>query len=135
MSHTTIQSETLRVEKPIERVFNFLSDFNNFEKLMPAQVKDWKSTGETCQFAIPGLATIGMKIVEKQAPDKIVISSDGKVPFNFTLTIKLQKVEENVTEGNLVFDAEMNPFMKMMVEKPLTNFFNMLASKVKDVDF
>jgi carbon monoxide dehydrogenase subunit G len=135
MSKTSIKSNTIVVDKPIEKVYAFLSDFNNFQKLMPAQVTNWTSTADNCSFTIQGMATIGMKIVERNPNESIRITSDGKVPFTFDLLVDLRKTGESSTEGNLLFNAEMNPFMQMMVEKPLTNFFNMLADKVKDIDF
>jgi hypothetical protein len=36
----------------------------------------------------------------------------------------------NTTEVALVFNGEMNAFMKMMAEGPLTNFFGMLVEKL-----
>ena len=36
------------MNKTAKEVFDFLSDFNNFQKLMPEQVVDWKSTADEC---------------------------------------------------------------------------------------
>ena len=128
-----IESDKVQVSKSSEEVFTFLSDFNNFEKLMPEQVSDWKADKESCSFNIKGLASIGMRIVEKKPNNYIKIVSDGKVPFNFTLNVYLNEIDKTKTEGQLIFESDMNPFMKMMAEKPLKNFFNMLAGKLKDL--
>lgn len=130
---TKIESKKVTADNSIENIFNFLSDFNNFKHLMPPQVAKWQSTADQCSFEINGMATIGMKIVSKTPHTKIEIVSDGKVPFNFTLTVNLNAVEEKKTEGQLVFEAQLNPMLKMMVEKPLTNFFNMLADKLATI--
>jgi hypothetical protein len=34
-------------------------------------------------------------------------------------------------EGYIAFDGEVNMFLKMMVEKPLTNLFNYMSDKLK----
>jgi len=128
-----IESEKVVVKKPIEEVFNFLSDFNNFQKLMPAQVTDWTSTKDECSFNLQGLAKIGMKMEERTPNSYIKVSSAGKVPFEFKLHVYLSELATDQTEGQLIFDADINPFMKMMVEKPLTNFVNMLIHKLKEV--
>jgi hypothetical protein len=133
MSKTIIESEIVEINNSAENVFNYLSDFNNFGTLMPQQVTNWQSTTEDCSFTINGMATIGMKIVDKTNPTKISISSNGKVPFEFMLYILLTPTDGNNCSGQLVFDAELNPMIKMMVEKPLGNFFNMLAQKMKDI--
>ena len=55
---TRIESETATVQKSAEHIFNFLSNFNNFEKLMPEQVTNWQSTEEECSFTISGMASL-----------------------------------------------------------------------------
>lgn len=101
---------------------------------MPPQVTDWKSTADECSFVINGMASIGMKIVKKDAPTSIhIVSSGGKLPFSFTLNVILEPVDEANCKGYLLFEADMNPMIKMMAEKPLTNFFNLLAQRMKDI--
>jgi hypothetical protein len=133
MSHTKIESDKVEINNSAEKIFNYLSDFRNFEKLMPSQVTNWQSTQDDCSFTINGMATIGMKIIEKQANSKITITSNGKVPFDFKLFVFIEEKDPANCIGQLVFESDLNPMMKMMVEKPLGNFFNMLAHKMKDI--
>ena len=128
-----IESDKSEINKPISEIFSFLSNFNNFQKLMPEQVTNWQSTENDCVFTIKGMATIGMKIVEKTPNSLIKITSKGKVPFEFTLNVHLTEINPTQTSGQLIFDASLNPMMAMMVEKPLRNFFNLLAEKMKNV--
>lgn len=128
-----IESDKSEINKPALEVFSFLSDFNNFQKLMPHQVTNWKSTADECSFTLNGMASIGMKIVEKKPNSLIKITSNGKVPFEFTLDIPLAEVSATQTTGQLIFESDLNPMMAMMVEKPLRNFFNILAGKMKEV--
>ncbi len=130
---TRIESNKEQIENSAENVFAFLGDFNNFKSLMPPQVTNWSSTENNCSFTINGMATIGMKITGKTPHSLINISADGKVPFNFTLDVLIEKTGEKTCTGQLVFNADLNPMLKMMAEKPLTNFFNMLAAKMKDI--
>lgn len=132
MSQTKLESDKVEINNTAENIFNYLSDFRNFEKLMPSQVTNWQSTSEECSFTINGMATIGMKIIEKTPFSKITISSSGKVPFDFKLFVLLEDKGANCI-GQLTFESDMNPMLKMMVEKPLGNFFNMLAQKMKDI--
>jgi len=130
---TKLESEKVEVNYSKEVLFNFLSNFNNFQKLMPEQVTNWKSTKDECSFTISGMASIGMKITEKIPHSEIKITSNGKVPFNFNLNVFINDAGENKSIGQLVFTADMNPMIRMMVEKPLGNFFNLLAKKMKDL--
>ena len=131
---TRIESEKVEVNNSSEKTFAFLSDFNNFQKLMPPQVTNWQSTADECSFTISGMATIGVKIVEKKPNSEIKIVSNGKVPFNFNLNVFLSEAAADKCNGQLVFEADLNPMIKMMVEKPLTNFFNLLVVRLKELN-
>ena len=129
---TRLESDPVTVPKTSKEVFDFLSDFNNYERLMPEQVTDWKSTPEECSFTISGMASLGMKMKEKNPPTSVIIERNGKAPFDFVLSGFLADVPSG-TEVKLVFDADLNPMLKMMASKPLTNFLNLLASKLKEI--
>jgi hypothetical protein len=133
MSLTRIESELVQIDNSAENLFSYLSNFNNFQQLMPEQVTNWQSTPDECNFTINGMATIGMKIVEKIPHSRINIRSHGKVPFEFSLQVLLTEKGPNSTAGQLVFESNLNPMLKMMVVKPLTNFFNILAQRMKDI--
>jgi hypothetical protein len=47
---STINSDKVLISRQNSVVFDFVSDFDNFGKLMPEQVTDWKSTKDTCSF-------------------------------------------------------------------------------------
>jgi carbon monoxide dehydrogenase subunit G len=120
-----LETQWKTIQATPEQVFTFLSDMNNLQKLMPEQVINWTSDAEACQFTIKGMADLGLKIVERNAHTSIKMSSHGKVPFPFTLNVEIRPLEGN-SEAQLQFDGEVNAFLRMMVEKPLGNFFNML---------
>lgn len=125
-----IDSNTVFVQKTSQEVFDFLVDLNNLEKLIPAEkIEYWKSTDTTCRFGIKNLSSIGMRHKELIAPDKIILESDGKNPFDFTLTVFI------LTEGEGIncyfeFSGDVNMFMKAMVQKPLKQFFDTLAGNL-----
>ena len=129
---TKLESEKVTIDKTAKEVYDFLSDFNNFERLMPEQVTDWKSTTEECTFTIKGMATLGMRIVEKTPNSFIKVEKHGSAPFDFTLHCMIDDLQDRCAV-QLAFDAELNPVMKMMASKPLTNFLNILVNKLKEV--
>lgn len=133
MSLTKIESDKVEINNSAENIFNYLTDFNNFQKIMPSQVTNWQSTAEECSFTINGMATIGMKIIDKTPHSLITISSHGKVPFEFKLFILITQKDESNCVGQINFESDLNPMLKMMVEKPLGNFFNILAQKMKEI--
>jgi len=129
---TRIESHKVEVTSGREQVFEFLSNFRNFERLMPEQVDNWESDGERCSFEIKGMTSLGMAYVSKEKPGHIRIARDGKAPFDFNLDCLIDEAGDG-TGLQLVFEADLNPMLKMMAVKPLTNFLNMLVDKFKEI--
>lgn len=129
-----IESDIVAIPKTQDYIFNFLADFNNFQKLMPPQVTEWESTADTCSFNLNGMAKVGMKITGRTPHEKINIVSDGgKLPFQFTLDVLITKTSDTTCNGQLIFNGDIPIFLRPMVEKPLGNFFNLLAKKMADL--
>ncbi len=129
---TRIESDKVTINKTAKEIFDFLSDFNNFQKLMPEQVVEWKSTADECSFTIKGMATLGMKIVEKTPNSLIKVVKNGSAPFDFSMSCMIDDLQQQCAV-QLAFDADLNPMMKMMASKPLTNFLNILVNKLKEL--
>mgnify|MGYP000944182272 FL=1 len=130
---TTFDSEEVTIERSDRQVFEFLSDFNNFQSLMPPQVTDWQSDSEHCSFTIQNMATLGMRYEKKEPFNHIVIASEGKSPFKFDLQCFLNTAGTERTTVRLQLNADLNMMLKMVASKPLSNFINILALKLKEV--
>ena len=129
---TTIESNKEQINAKDEVVYAFLSNLNNFAELVPNEVENWKSDEDSCSFRVKGLADIGLRIIEKVPFLKIVISSDGNTPVNFSMVMNIVKETADSSSFQIVFLGDFNSFMAMMVTKPLTNFVNVLAQKLND---
>lgn len=130
---TRIESDIVDLNKSQSEVFTFLSDFNNYQKIMPEQVTDWTSTADNCKFTIKGMATLGMQFESKTPESQIKIIKKDKAPFDFILYCEIQKNETDANKSKLqlLFDADLNPMLKMLAETPLRNFLNILAANYK----
>ena len=127
---TRIESKHVDIARPPQDVYAFLQDMNNFQQLLPQErISDWKSDGSSCSFKVAGAATIGLQLDGGTAPDHLRLKSTDKSPFPFTLDVHLKGVEGR-TQAYQVFEADLNPFIKMMVESPLRNLFDHIADKM-----
>jgi len=99
---------------------------------MPEQVTDWQSTSDECSFTIKGMGSLGMKMKERIPDTSVVIEKNGKAPFDFFLSCNIIPKQDQ-SDVQLFFDADLNPMMKMMASKPLTNFLNLLAAKLREI--
>lgn len=125
------ETDHVVVKASQKELFAFLSDLNNFEQLMPDSISGWQSTSENCSFKISGMATIGLAFKSKTPDSRLEIQSYGDVMFPYEMSVDLTPVSETETEAKLAFSGDVNPFMRMMVEKPIQNFFNYLVHKVQ----
>lgn len=130
---TTFNSDQVYIERSDKQIFDFLSDFNNFQKLMPPQVSDWQSSSEHCSFNIQNMATLEMRYESKSPYNHIKIVSEGKSPFKFDLQCFIDKADNFNSNVSLQLNADLNVMLKMMASKPLANFINVLANKLKEV--
>lgn len=127
-----INSEKVKVQADTATIIAFLKDTNNLIHLLPQDnISDFKSTEEECSFKVQGGITISLIQDGVEGSDKLFLKSGEKSPFPFRLTVNLSP-EENETEGFIHFDGEVNMFLKMMVEKPLTNLFNYMSNKLME---
>lgn len=129
---TTITSDTVTVKKSSKEVFDFLADLNNLQQIMPEQVEKWTSSVNVCHFTVKGMASLGLKVIERVPNSKITLTQNGNAPFEYTITIH---IEENELKSNvyIIFESDMNMMLKMMAERPLTNFVNMLVHNLEKV--
>ena len=128
---TRIESQQVPVNKSAEEIYNFISNFNNFNQLMPSSVQDLETTEDTCSFSLKGMPTINLKIGEKTPFTDVSMVADGS-QIAFSLNCSLEADGENC-KAQLFFESELNMMMKMMVEKPLTNFLNVLVDRLKEI--
>lgn len=118
-----------------KKVYEFLADFNNFEKLMPEQVTNWQSDKETCSFTIEGMADIKLKYTTKNPYGTIKVEPDGKSPINFDLEVNLEvsSLDEQKTTGTITVNAALNPMLAMVAKRPLENLVDVMSEKLNGV--
>ncbi len=127
-----IISEKVSVSAKQDKVANFLRDSNHLIHLLPKdQISDWKASDSECSFKVQGGVTISLVQDGSEGNEKIFMKSGEKSPFPFKLTIHITEKDVQ-SEGYIQFDGELNVFLKMMVEKPLTALFNIMSKNLKD---
>ena len=127
---TRIESKHVEIARPAQDVHTFLQDMNNFQQLLPQdRISDWKSDGTSCSFKVAGAATIGLQLDGGTAPNHVRLKSTERSPFPFTLDVHLDGTNGS-TQAYQVFEADLNPFIKMMVESPLRNLFDHIADRM-----
>ncbi len=104
-----------------------MGDFHNFKHLLPEdKIENFQCTAEQCSFGIKGLVPLTIKIKERAPKTRITFETLGLAKFVFTLHIHFLPEQK----ANVQMEGDMNPFIKVMAEKPLLELINTMATKL-----
>jgi len=111
-------------------IFNMLSDLSNLERMKDKIPQDYFSDftfdKDSCSFSINPVGKVNFLIVEREPNKTIKFKADGS-PVDVTVWIQLKQVGENDTKMKLTVKADLNPFIKPMVFKPIQEGINKVA--------
>lgn len=133
----TFESSIRQIDYPQERVYALLSDMNNIDKVKDRIPED-KANGLTFDANSIGINTpmgaVKLVIVEREAPKCIKFeTAESPLPFNFW--IQILPVSEITSKMKLTIKAELNPFIKGMVSKPLTEGIEKIADALQAIHY
>ncbi len=119
-----------------EKIFNFLTNFDNFKDLVPPdKVKDWESDEDSCSFTVDMVGKTGFRIIEKEEYKLIKLTSLDETQYSFKFWIQLKSLAEMETAIKLTMDLDINPMMAMMAKGPLKKFLDTLVERMELIDY
>lgn len=122
-----LESDKVKVNKSQEELFNFLTNVENYEKIMPDTKEKFEvKSQDTFAFALKGMPEIELQIKEKREPEFIVLGSTSD-KFNFALDVVIEEAGPEQSEAQMFFHGKFNSMMAMMVKGPLKKFIATLA--------
>jgi len=131
-----IESRIGIIKESEQKIYSFLSDFNNFRNLIPEdRVKNWESTSDNCKFDVEGIGAVGLKIIEKEPNKLIKITGDGDKPVPFTVWIQIKEVADKDSRVKITAEVQINPLMASMLKGPLKTFVDTLISQAENIKF
>lgn len=125
-----LESQKVTVQKSQQELFNFLTQVENYEQLMPESKEKFEvKSNDTFSFALKGMPEIELKIIETREPEMIVLGSTSD-KLNFSLDVIIDEAGPNQSEAQLFFHGKFNAMMAMMVKSPLKKFIGTLSENV-----
>lgn len=114
-----------------DRVFTMLSDLSNLDKVKDRipqdKIKDFTFDSDSCSITVEPVGQITFQIVERE-PNKTIKFTTTNSPVPLHLWVQLKQVEENDTRMKLTVRADLNPFIKPMVSKPLQDAIDKIST-------
>jgi hypothetical protein len=134
---TTFESTVHQIPYKQESVYNMLSDLSNIERIkdrIPTdKVKDLVFDSDSISISTP-MGDVKMNIVNREAPKEIKFeTANSPLPFNFW--IQILPVTETSSKMKLTIKAELNMFIKGMVQKPLQEGIEKIADALAMIPY
>lgn len=130
---TSFESKTVRIAHSAEKVFALLSDLSNLERFQgvlnaPGNDK-LKITGydrDSLSIEVSPVGTLTFRIVNRE-PYKTIKFEAENSPLPLNLWIQFVSTGENETASRITIKADLNPFIKPMLSKPLQEGVDKMA--------
>ena len=130
---TEFVSEIKTIPYNEDRVYAMLSDLSNLERVKDRipqdKIKDFEFDSDSCSFAVDPVGKITFQIVERE-PNKTIKFTTTNSPVPLFLWIQLKQVEEADTRLKMTIRADLNPFIKPMVSKPLQDALDKISTVI-----
>lgn len=126
-------SEVKTIPHNDDRIFEMLSDMSNLERIKDRipqdKIKDFTFDRDTCSFTVDPVGSVIFQIIERE-PNKTIKFSTTNSPIPLLMWIQLKQVAENDTKMKMTVRADLNPFLKPMVSKPLQEAIDKISEIV-----
>lgn len=132
------ESNVKQVQASQETVYAKLSDLNNLEQIkdrIPAdKVKNLSFDAESLSIDVAPVGRITLRIVEKE-PCTCIKFGTVVSPLPFNLWIQLLPAGADECKMKLTIGLELNSFMKAMVQKPLQDGVERMATALAAIPY
>ncbi len=132
------ESTIRQINYPQEVVFQGLSNLDNLSKIQDRipedKANDLSFDNDSVSINVPPVGKITLKIIEREEPKTIKFeTTESPLPFNFW--IQLLPVTESSCKMKLTLKADLNPFIKGMVSKPLQEGIEKIADVLQMIKY
>lgn len=135
---TEFTSEVKTLPYSEHQIFEVISDFSNLERVKDRipheKIQDFSFDTDSCTFSVNPVGKITLKIIEREPYKTVKLTADPS-PIEFNMWIQLKEVSAESTKMKLTVKAELNPFIKAMVAKPIQEGLNKVADVLAAVPY
>ena len=129
-SESKFESSVKQIPYPQQAVYDNISDLRNLEKVKDRipedKVSDFTFDEDTVGLSVQPVGELKLRICEREEP-KCVKFETVQSPVPFNVWIQILPVDEQNSKMKVTVKAELNPFIKSMVEKPLQEAVEKIA--------
>ena len=137
-SESKFESSVKVVPYSQQAVYDNISDLRNLEKVRDRvpedKVNDFTFDQDTVSLNVAPVGELKLRICEREEP-KCVKFETVQSPVPFNVWIQVLPVDEENAKMKVTLKAELNPFIKGMVEKPLQDGVEKIADALAQIQY
>ena len=134
---TTFESTIRQIDYSQQSVYNLLSDLSNINKVKDRipedKLKDLSFDADSISIKSP-MGDVKLHIVGREEP-KCIKFETAQSPLPFDFWIQILPVDASTSKMKLTIKADMNPFIKTMVQKPLQEGIEKIADALQTIQY
>lgn len=132
------ESSVKQIPYSQQAVYDNISDLRNLEKVRDRvpedKVNDFSFDQDTVSLNVQPVGELRLRICDREEP-KCVKFETVQSPVPFNVWIQVLPVDESNSKMKVTVKAELNPFIKKMVEKPLQDGVEKIADALAQVHY
>lgn len=137
-SESKFESSVKQIPYSQQAVYNNISDLRNLEKVKDRipedKINDFTFDEDTVGINVQPVGELKLRICEREEP-KCVKFETVQSPVPFNVWIQILPVDEQNSKMKVTVKADLNPFIKSMVEKPLQEAVEKIADALALVQY
>lgn len=138
MSKTRFESSIKQIPYTQQSVYDMLSNMENIEKVMDRvpqdKIKDITFDRDTVSVSVAPVGNIKLRVCEREEP-KCIKFQTMESPVPFTVWIQMLPVTNTTSKMKVTAEADLNPFIKAMVEGKLKDGVEQIANGLAQIRF
>ena len=138
MGKTRFESSIKQIPYPQQAVYDMLSDLENISKVMDRipedKISDMEFDRDHVSMTVDPVGYIKLAVCDREEPKCIKFQTEQS-PVPFYVWIQMLPVTETTSKMKVTAEADLNPFVKAMVQKPLQQGVEQIAEGLSKIQY
>ena len=135
---TEFVSQIKKIPYPDKMVFDVLSDMSKLElmkdKLPTDTITDFTCTSDSCSFSVAPVGHVTFVVTDRE-PNKTIKFKSEQLPFEVNVWVQLVSKADDDTRMKITLRADLNPFIKPMVSKPMRDGVDKISEVIASLSY
>jgi carbon monoxide dehydrogenase subunit G len=126
------ESRIAVVKVEAAKIYRFVTDMRNFERFITVSaIKNWNATVSECSFEISPVGRAELEIEKREENSMVKYKGNGLNGTTFFMWVQIKELNPGDSRVKLTIEAELNPVLRMMAEKPIKDFLEKIVAGIE----